>query len=238
MISDDLYNRYYADPKYDGTTAFYDYIRDCLPPASEVLNFGAGPATKNPKRILKSDMNRIVGADIDPIVLENEELDEAVVVDSGGRLPFENNRFDLVYSDFVLEHVEFPERFCAEVFRVLKPGGAFLFRTPNINHYVALGSKVLPHRLHKAFANNMRGLGEDAHEPWPTFYRMNSKRCLSKIAKTCGFSGHEFRMFEAEPSYLLFHPVPFYFGLGYERLVNATEALSGLRACIFGKFTK
>ena len=238
MISDDLYNRYYADPKYDGTVAFYDWIKDEVPENAEVLNFGAGPATKNPKRILKGQVGRIVGADIDPIVLENEELDEAVVCENGGRLPLQDARFDLVYSDFVLEHVQFPKAFLAEVHRVLKPGGVYLFRTPNLHHYVSLGSKILPHALHKLFANKIRGLDDDAHEPWPTFYRMNSKRCLSALANDCGYSQHDFRMLEAEPSYLMFHPVPFYLGLGYERLVNTTDALAGLRGTILGKFVK
>lgn len=134
--------------------------------------------------------------------------------------------------------MEFPEAFLAEVYRVLKPGGVYLFRTPNVYHYVTLGSKMLPHALHKLFANKMRELDDDAHEPWPTFYRMNSKRRLSALAQDCGFSRHEFRMHEAEPSYLMFHPVPFYFGLGYERLVNSTDVLAGLRVAILGKFVK
>jgi len=64
----------------------------------------------------------VVGADIDPVVLANGELDESHVVD-GTRLPFEESSFDIALSDYVLEHVEFPEPFLNEVYRVLKPGG-------------------------------------------------------------------------------------------------------------------
>jgi SAM-dependent methyltransferase len=42
-----------------------------------------------------------------------------------------SSSFDLVVSVEVLEHVEEDEKFVAEVYRVLKPGGRFLMTTPN-----------------------------------------------------------------------------------------------------------
>jgi SAM-dependent methyltransferase len=43
-----------------------------------------------------------------------------------GRLPFDDNSFDMVCANFVFEHVEDLDRALAEVRRVLRPGGAFL----------------------------------------------------------------------------------------------------------------
>ena len=45
-------------------------------------------------------------------------------------------------------------------------------------------------------------------------------------------------MVEAEPSYLKFNPALFFGGMLYERAVNSTEAMAGLRANIFGRLTK
>jgi ubiquinone/menaquinone biosynthesis C-methylase UbiE len=237
MIPDELFNRFYNDPKYDGTLIFYAWIKEHLEQSSRILNLGAGPETGSPKRNLRGTVAHITGADIDPVVLKNSELDSAVLIENG-KLPLESSQFDVVFSDFVLEHVEHPDLYLAEVYRVLKPGGSFLFRTPNRFHYVALISALTPHSFHERVANPVRGLADDAHKPWPTFYRMNSRSTLRRQAKTAGFRECEFRMIEAEPSYLMFHTVPFLAGVGYERMVNATRLLAGARCTILGKSIK
>ena len=237
MISDSLYNRFYSDPKYDGTLAFYSWIKEYLTPESCVLNLGAGPATRSMKRNLRGLMAHLCGADIDPVVLENDELDSAVVI-KNGILPLEREQFDIIFSDFVLEHVENPDLFLSETHRVLKRGGSYFFRTPNRYHYVPLISAMTPHSFHQRVANPVRGLGDDANAPWPTFYRMNSRTTLKKLCNAAGFSGSEFRMIEAEPSYLMFHAFPFLLGVGYERLVNSSTLFERARATMLGKFKK
>jgi ubiquinone/menaquinone biosynthesis C-methylase UbiE len=179
----------------------------------------------------------VVGADIDPIVLTNDELDEAVVIEAG-RLPLPDASFDAVLSDYVLEHVEDPAGFLAETWRVLRPGGQFFFRTPNRRHYVATLSRLTPHWFHELVANWARALPEGTHDPWPTFYRMNTPEELREQAAAAGFRDAEIRMCEAEPSYLVFHAVPFLAGVAWERLVNRFDALAPLRANIFGRLQK
>jgi ubiquinone/menaquinone biosynthesis C-methylase UbiE len=240
MIPAALHRRFYGEPgnpKYNGTLAFYSLIRRHVRPDSVVLNLGAGPPTGDKTRILKGEAAEIVGADIDPVVLTNSELDRAVVTD-GRSLPFANASFDLVFSDYVLEHVEQPAAFLAEVHRVLKPGASLFFRTPNLFHYIALVSRATPHWVHAAVANRARGLADDAHEPWPVFYRLNTRGTIRRLARQAGFQRAELQMIECEPVYLMFHTIPFLAGVAYERTVNSTELLAGLRANIFGRLVK
>jgi SAM-dependent methyltransferase len=56
---------------------------------------------------------------------------EAFVFGDMTKSDLPSDRFDLVVSVEVLEHVEDDESFVAEVWRVLKPGGKFLMTTPN-----------------------------------------------------------------------------------------------------------
>jgi SAM-dependent methyltransferase len=237
MVSPQLKQRFYGDPKYDATALFYRWLREQAAPDHRVLNLGAGPTPDLPLRSLKGEVAEVIGADVDSEVFENTALDRAVLIEDGW-IDLAPASIDLAYSDYVLEHVEGPQEFLAEVFRVLKPGGSFLFRTPNIGHYVSLISLLTPHSLHKIISNPVRGLSKNAHDPWPTVYRMNSRSKLRRLAREAGFSDVELRMVEANPSYLEFHAVPFLLGVAYERLVNSHPRLSGLRANIFGRFVK
>lgn len=228
---------FYPGEKWDGTAAFYRWVRQDLGPSTALLNLGAGPATGSPVRSFRGEVARVVGADIDGAVLENDELDEAHVTD-GTSLPFPDESFDVVLSDYVLEHVEHPMAFLREVRRVLKPRGCFLFRTPNRLHYVSLVAQATPHWFHELVANRVRGLPSDAHEPWPTYHRLNTCRAIRTAARRAGFSRSDFRMVEFEPSYLVFHAVPFAFGVAYERVVNSTNLFAPLRANIFGRLER
>jgi SAM-dependent methyltransferase len=237
MVSETLFRRFYPDQSRDGTVQFYGWVREYTGPATHLLNLGAGPPTRAPIRIFKNQVARVVGADIDPIVLENDELDDAAVI-RDGILPFGDESFDLIVSDYTFEHVEDPAAFLAEALRVLRSGGSLFFRTPNRLHYVATISRMTPHWFHQAVANRARNLPSDAHEPWRTFYRMNRVADVQRLARAAGFTDMQFRMCEAEPSYLVFATLPFLAGVAWERLANRFGALAHLRANIFGRLQK
>ncbi len=237
MISPDLLRHYYPDDRQDTSELFYAWVRRDLSPDSVLLNLGAGPPTRASVRSFRGEVARAIGADVDPIVLDNDELDEAHLIE-GGVLPFADATFDAIVSDFVLEHVDEPLPFLREAYRTLKPGCPFLFRTPNKNHYVTLISRLTPHAFHRLVANPARGFPREHHEPWTTRYRMNGRRALRRLAGEAGFRGVELRMVEAQPSYLLFHRIPFYLGVAWERTVNRFDFLAGLRVHILGRLEK
>lgn len=237
MVTDALHHKFYDGLQYNGTKIFYDWIREHIDPTMRVLNLGAGPPAVDPIRILKGEVAELVGADVDRCVLDNPELDRRVMIEND-RIPLEDASFNLIFSDYVLEHVEKPRLFLAEVNRLLKDGGSFFFRTPNRYHYVAVISAMTPHWFHHALANRVRRNTMDAQEPWPTFYRINTRRSIAREARIAGFAGVELRMVECEPSYLRFATLPFLAGLAYERIVNSTGALAGLRSNVFGRLTK
>lgn len=146
---DDVIARLYPEvvaggyARQDGFVDFYVRVRSLLTPDSVVLDFGAGrgewtdpdtPPVFRDLRDLQSKAARVVGVDVDSAVLDNTSLDEAYQVDPAGRLPFEDETFDLVLADYVLEHVDPDDAasVAAELGRVLKPGGWLCARTPNV----------------------------------------------------------------------------------------------------------
>jgi len=56
----------------------------------------------------------------------------------GVNLPYEENFFDFIYSNQVLEHVRHPDALLKDVFRVLKPGGYFTGSASYLEPYHSL----------------------------------------------------------------------------------------------------
>lgn len=101
-----------------------------------VLDVGCGGG------ILAEDLARagyrVTGIDPAPESIETAKnhaavsgLDIEYRVGSGEQLPFANDAFDVVACCDVLEHVDDVDRVIAEVARILRPGGVFLFDTIN-----------------------------------------------------------------------------------------------------------
>jgi SAM-dependent methyltransferase len=73
-----------------------------------------------------------VGLDIEvERAIEAHKMTPAVTCGNGEKLPFPSNRFDLVLSHEVIEHVGDDRAAASEIFRVLKPGGRLILFCPN-----------------------------------------------------------------------------------------------------------
>lgn len=215
----------------DGTTQFYELCRENIPLGARICEIGAGPSNQTSRFL--ATIGEVHGVDIDSSVLDNDALASADVV-TDDKFPFEDESIDVCVSDYVIEHIEKPTQHLREVFRILKPGGLYLFRAPNRFHYVSLVARLTPHWVHERVANRLRKLAEDAHAPYPTYHRLNSRRQILDAAGRCGFSVAQLTLIEKEPSYGMSSKALFVLFLAYERLVNATDALAGLRANILG----
>lgn len=231
MTTTDLLSRFYfSDPTFkDGTHEFHSLIGGFVKPESNVVEIGSGP--DNVTTAFLSSITPVIGVDVSEEIYSNRHLSRAIVYD-GSRLPFEDASINTITSNYVLEHIDNPELHFIEVARVLAPGGVYVFRTPNLFHYVALASLIVPHRWHR-IANRLRALPGSAHEPWPTRYRANTVRRIRSLAKKAGLSIASLRTIEKEPCYGMAHPSLMVPMIAYERMVNSTRYFAHLRANIF-----
>ncbi len=225
-----LFDKYYPKSRFEGgTVPFFRLCRQNIAANSRILEIGAGP-TNDCSRTL-SEIGPVTGIDIDPDVKNNESLSHAVLYD-GVKMPFEDASFDACVSNWVLEHVEHPLEHFREVARVLRPGGVYCVRTPNLYHYVSISAHLLPHSMHLRVANRLRSLAEDAHDPYPTWFRSNTRSKLKSLCRQAGLSEPAITMLEPEPSYGRAHPILFYTFMAYERLVNSAKIFQGIRITI------
>ena len=214
----------------DGTTEFHELCASLIQKNAKILEIGAGPT--NPTSAFLATLGELHGVDVSDEVHGNVHLARSSVV-SDGPYPYEDSTFDVAVSNYVVEHVPDVRTHLAEVARVLKPGAAYVFRTPNLWHYVAITSRLTPHSVHKALANRLRTLAKEHHEPWPTVYAMNTERKVRKLALEAGLTVRTLEMCEKEPSYGMYARPLFLTLLAYERVVNATPLLAPFRANLF-----
>lgn len=215
----------------DGTTEFHDICLALVRKGDRILEIGAGPT--NPTSAFLAGLGELHGVDVTDEVLANAHLVKAAVVGPRDRYPYDDASFDFAVSNYVAEHVEDPIAHLSEVRRVLEPGGYYAFRTPNLLHYVALVSRLMPHAGHLRFANRLRNLADGEHDPWPTVYAMNTPARVRSLAERIGFTVERLDMVEKEPSYGMVARPLFLAFMAYERVVNASSALAPLRANMF-----
>lgn len=106
-------------------------IKQAALSAKKILDLGCGDGTR--LGLLKTNAEK-VGVDISDYGIKKARKEyknvEFIKADIDN-LPFPDENFDLVYSMFVLEHVQNPEKAIDEAIRVLEKGGKLILAAPN-----------------------------------------------------------------------------------------------------------
>jgi len=74
----------------------------------------------------------VAACDVLPQLFQAQGIECRPIDTETGVLPFDDASFDMAFAVEVVEHIDGHMKFFAEVSRVLKPGGVFIFTTPNI----------------------------------------------------------------------------------------------------------
>ena len=223
--------------KLDGTIRFYVFVKAIMMKlcARRVLDFGAGRAAfwhqdtsafKLDLRDLRTTGAEVTAADIDEAVLDHPCSDKQVVLRPGAPLPFADGEFDVVVSDMTFEHIVNVGQVCAELLRVLKPGGYICARTPNRSGYVRIASSLVPDALH---ARALRWVQPDREgmDVFPTVYRLNSPGQARRAFRGCSV----FHFYDsAEPAYFFGSSFLYGFFLLLHRLLPPALATT---ICLF-----
>jgi len=65
------------------------------------------------------------------------------ISDLNNRFPYDDNFFDIVHSNQVIEHIKDTDFFVSEIFRILKPGGFAIVSTENLASWHNIGALLL-----------------------------------------------------------------------------------------------
>jgi SAM-dependent methyltransferase len=150
-----------------------------------VLEAGCGRTTRlvdYRERIVE-----LVGVDLDAdAAAENAALDRFVVADLCAHLPFDDDSFELVYANFVVEHLDDPEAAFREWRRVLTSNGAVVLLTSNRANPLLAAATLLPRRLRVAVKRTGAGVAE--RDVISTRYGANTPRRLASALARAGLA--------------------------------------------------
>ena len=109
-----------------------------------ILNIGAGAGDDLP---VIGSFGKVTVIDVDEKALDliPEGACEEKIPGDACALPFEDNTFDLAVAFDVLEHIEDDVKAVAELNRVLKPGGRFIFSVPANQSLFSAHDRALGH---------------------------------------------------------------------------------------------
>ncbi|MDW8234940.1 MAG: methyltransferase domain-containing protein, partial [Roseiflexaceae bacterium] len=182
-----------------GSAEFEALVRRRLRPESRVLDVGCGRG--GVMELFWREVSLPVGVDPDRASLREHRTRSSLPAGERSgvransmplacalaeRLPFENAAFDVALALWVLEHLPEPRQALLEVARVLKPGGGFLFLTPNALHPLIVanrGSQLLP-AVQRALVPRLYGRAEA--DTFRVHYRANTPDKLRALAAACG----------------------------------------------------
>lgn len=184
----------------DSLTVYRDTIDKLTVKNTYVLDIGCGHGN-----FLKPVYEKTVhtyGVDPNKDALAKNKLIKNKVVGVVEYLPFRNNFFDLVVSEWVLEHLDNPERAFREIYRVLKPGGKVIFLTPNVWNYNVWIIRLIPNFLHSLFTTKLYGRQEG--DTYPVRYKINSVKKIAEILVPLGFKKSQV-ILNGDPSYISFN---------------------------------
>jgi Methylase involved in ubiquinone/menaquinone biosynthesis len=192
-------------------------VRSYVTPESCVLDLGCGRG--GVVELFWRDVKLAAGLDPDsPSLAEHRAPGMPILRGVGEWLPFAGESFDLVVCLWVLEHLKEPLTVLGEVRRVLRPGGHFVFLTPNLRNPL-----LLLNRIGKALPLLQRRLvprlyGRHEADTFPVQYRANTVSAVRGLAAASGLEVAELRVV-ADPTYLALNEFMFRTSVLAERLM-------------------
>ena len=219
--STSIKERFYPEAKVggfsrvDGSIEFYTRIAALIRPTDRVLDYGAGRGAQIDTdrtefgrwlKTLRGRVAHVEGCDIDPVVLENPYLDHATIFDPTKPLPYADDSFDLIFSNWVFEHVADPATVAGELLRVVKPGGYICAVTPNKLGYISVAARIAGNSRHVPLLKRIQP-GRFEFDVFPTHYRLNTPGAIRKYFG--GRADVTVYGMSSEPSYHFNNPVIF-----------------------------
>ena len=187
-----LFKGYYEDVLTKTPNYYHQEVERCLVDGSIVLDAGCGSGEYGVLKEKGGRAGRIVGVDISEEALKNNAVIDDYVVSDLVEIPLEDNTFDMIVCEGVIEHLEHPEKVISEFSRLLKSGGYVVLRTWNIWHLNNFLSALLPVGVRRRLKGWLIKDSAKHEGTFETYYRCNSRKRMGSLFCAAGFEEEKF----------------------------------------------
>jgi SAM-dependent methyltransferase len=145
---------------------------------------------------LKGLRYTLTGVDLDRESLEirnksRRDLDNIIPGDLR-TVNLNENEYDLIYSSFVLEHIEGAEKVMDNFLRWLRTGGIIVLKIPDRDSVFGFIARITPfwvHVFYKRYIERKPDAGKPGYDPYPTVYdKVVSRKGIHRYCKKHGLA--------------------------------------------------
>ncbi|MBC7909700.1 MAG: class I SAM-dependent methyltransferase, partial [Pyrinomonadaceae bacterium] len=147
----------------------------------------------------------VVGVDYSLGSLKNHENISLRIRGDITSLPLRDNSFGLVTANMVVEHLDDPATQFQEINRILKPGGIFIFHTPNNLGHATIMARMVPGALKDKLAYVLDGRQEE--DVFETHYKANTQKEIDDVARRTGFEVLKTKMLVSDAIFAVIPPL-------------------------------
>ena len=194
------------NPKWDETLVYLAKKLNSLN-GNELVVLDAGCGNGN--YIIDENRSKIrwaAGLDVRKEFVKNNICLDEIAIGNLENLPFEKNFYDIVLSLWVLEHLKDPQNAIKEIARVLKPGGLFMFATPNKDYFPLKIVHLLKNTGINSILNKIL-FGRSKTDIFPAYYKANTLKDINILVKDY-FEIEELKL-NYDVSYLAFNKITY-----------------------------
>lgn len=208
------FNHWYPNFR-DAGKRYHDLVTAAVTPETALLDLGCGRASLAGAAF--QNARQSFGIDMDFDALRANTTVAHALQANGETLPVVSASFDLLTSQWVMEHLLRPECVFQEMARVLRPGGQAILLTTNALNYIPFVSRLTPAAWQSGILE--RWFKRPEHESYPTYFRANTRRRLAYLAQAVGLELTACE-YVGNPFYLAFSPLLFWLALLFEKATD------------------
>lgn len=189
-----------------------DYLVPLVNKSTKVLDAGCGK--KGIMNKYKGSAAIIVGMDLQLSALKLNSAMDYKVVSGVYQIPFKENSFDVIVSQWVVEHLNEPDTAFREFSRVLKKGGSLIVVTNSVYNPLMFFNAIMPEAIRDRIKK--RCLPPEIEEDtFPTYYRCNTLGKMKAAMRSAGLS-KKHACYVGDPSFFVYSKTIFPLTLIYE----------------------
>jgi SAM-dependent methyltransferase len=156
------------------------------PGVHRVADVAAGKSWGFPKEFKEWYGLKLIGLDIDRAEMDdNDALDEKIVCDAVEKIPLEPGSLDMVSVHSGVEHFSDTERFLANTYAALRPGGVALLQFPGRYAPFAIVNRLVPRAMTRRLLDLT--VGDTEELGFLAYYDRTNYSAFMSISRRVGF---------------------------------------------------